>query len=156
MPMAPLAVRREYRKQARAKSELRTRRAIIEAAVACFSASAFEQVTVADVARRAGLSIQTLLRIHGTKEALFLAAVGTISAELMSKRDDVDTGDVEGALRVLLDDYERWGDIHERLFARARRLPALAALFDAWRLLHRRWVRRLFAATLEPLPRPER
>lgn len=140
--------RRSYRKRARAEAESRTRQAILDAAVACFSETPFDSVTMNQLAQRSGFSVQTLLRIHGTKERIFVTAARSVATGLIDKREEVTPGDLDAALGVLVGDYERWGDTHERLFIRARQLPDLAQLFEELRLRHRRWIRRIFAREL--------
>lgn len=148
--------RREYRKRARADSEALTRQKILEAAVEVFSATPLERVTLGELAAHAGVSVPTLLRVHGSKEELFLSAVRVISGEVLSRRDSVDPQNREAALRVLVDDYETWDRATERLARQAEHIPEIAALFEEWRLFHRRWVQRGFADELERVGRSHR
>ena len=148
--------KRSYLKRARAEGEARTRQAVLDAAVACFSETHFDRVTMNQLAQRAGLSVQTLLRIHGTKEQILVTAARSIAAALIDKREEVAPGDLDTALRVLVSDYERWGDTHERLFVRARQLPELAQLFEELLLRHRQWIQRIFARELELRTGPDR
>ena len=142
---------RRYRKGARAESERRTRRSILEAAVDCFQRDAYDRVTIAEIAARSGLTVQTILRIYGNKDALFVAAVRSIAANLIERRNDVPPDDLHDGLAVLADDYRKWGDVHEQLSLRSKHLPELAALLEEWRIQHRHWVCRIFATALEPL-----
>jgi AcrR family transcriptional regulator len=140
---AGVPAKRTYRKRARAAGEERTRRAIAAAAVEVFSSTDFDDVTVTSLADRSGVSVPTLLRIHGSKADLFLVAVRSFVASLMDRRDAA-ADDQDAAIRQLLDDYDAWGDEHHRLFVRGPLLPELLDLAEQMRLRHRAWVRSIF------------
>jgi AcrR family transcriptional regulator len=64
------------RKRARADADKQVRRAdILRAAAEAFAGSPYAAVTMADVARRAGLAKGTVYLYHATKESLFLQLV---------------------------------------------------------------------------------
>lgn len=144
--------KRRYEKKARAEGEARTRQKILDAAVACLSGSPADSITVDELARRAEVSVQTLLRIHGSKEAIYLLAARSIAADLVAERDAVEPGDLDGARGLLLQHYERWGEAHQRLVIWSGRFQEVGALLEELRLRHRSWVRRIFARELEKLP----
>lgn len=65
------------KKRARAEADKQQRRAeILRAAAAVFAEMPFAAVTMAEVARRAGLAKGTVYLYHATKESLFLQLVG--------------------------------------------------------------------------------
>ncbi|MFL5885485.1 MAG: helix-turn-helix domain-containing protein, partial [Thermoleophilaceae bacterium] len=63
--------KRPYRMTARAEAAAATGERILEAAAELFHARPFDEVTLEDVARRAGVSSQTVIRRYGSKEGLF-------------------------------------------------------------------------------------
>ena len=65
-------------------------------------------------------------------------------------------GDLEGAVRVLIDHYERTGDLVVRMLAEESRSESLRKTVDAGRRLHRDWCARAFAPALAGLGRPAR
>ena len=67
--------RRQYRMTARAASSAATSERIVEAAVALFYERPLAGVVLEDVASRAGVSAQTVLRHFGSREGLFAAAM---------------------------------------------------------------------------------
>jgi hypothetical protein len=65
-------------------------------------------------------------------------------------------GERARGIALLAEDYERWGDAHERIAGRSRHTPQLAEIMEEWRARHRRWVRRLFGRELDSLQRAPR
>jgi AcrR family transcriptional regulator len=68
---------------ARRMSSEERREQIISAALAVFGARGYEGTTTDDVARTAGVSQPYVVRLFGTKESLFLAAMQSALGELM-------------------------------------------------------------------------
>jgi hypothetical protein len=64
------------------------------------------------------------------------------------QRDQAPVGDIEGAVKNLVDHYEEWGDGVLRLLAQEERVPAFRSVTDAGRALHYQWVERTFAPLL--------
>lgn len=133
---------------ARAVSAALTADRILDAAVEVFWQSPIHQVSLEEVARRAEVSVQTVIRRFGGKEALLAAAVEREAAAVRDHRDQAPVGDVPAAMRVLVDHYETYGDRVVTLLAEADRSPALAPIVQTGRRVHRRWCAQVFAATL--------
>ena len=148
--------RRPYRMVARAESVAATREQILDAAVETFWSSPTLEIPLDDVASRAGVSVQTLIRHFGSKEGLFAAAVQRETSRVQRQRDEAPAGDVEGTVRVLLDHYEAIGDRVLRLLAEEQRMPALRELVDIGRVYHKAWCERVFTAALYRLQGVER
>jgi AcrR family transcriptional regulator len=138
------AEKRTYRMVARAEAAAATRERLLEAAWRQFSEHSFDAVRLADVARDAGVSAQTLHNHFGTKDALFVAAWQWTMAPEGARRDSAAAGDVPAAIRVLYDSYEKDGDSVLRLLAQEERIPAVHEMAEAGRRWHRAWVERTF------------
>jgi AcrR family transcriptional regulator len=69
---------RTYRSELRRQQAAQTRRRIIDAAVEEFSHNGYQAATLAQIAKRAGVSIETVQK-HGPKAALLWAAVEVAS-----------------------------------------------------------------------------
>src|SRR3954466_14696426 len=110
--------RRPYRMTARAEATATTRRRIIEAALAQFLERWYDEVTLAGIARAAGVSQQTIVNHFGSKEGLLDAAVAHHEPERPREACDDPVGGV-----VL--DYESGGDATIRFVALEERVPAL-------------------------------
>jgi AcrR family transcriptional regulator len=146
---ATIAPRRPYRMVARAESAAATGERILDAAVEVFWELPREQITLDEVARRAGVAVQTVIRRFGGGDGLFAAAAEREAEKVRRQRDEAPVGDVAGAVRVLVDHYEAMGDRVLRLLAEEERVPGLRDVADRGRLLHREWCARVFALTLE-------
>jgi AcrR family transcriptional regulator len=143
------ASRRPYRMVARAESAAATRERILDAAVAVFWEMPGEQVSLDEVARQAGVAVQTVIRRFGGRDGLFAAAAEREAERVRRQRDQAPVGDAAGAVRVLVDHYESLGDRVLRLLAEEERVPGLGEIADRGRVLHREWCARVFAPALE-------
>ena len=134
---------------ARAASTAATGERILDAAVDAFWESPAGQVPLEEVARRAGVTLQTVIRRFGGRDALFAAAAEREADRVRSQRDEAPVDDVAGAVGVLLDHYEAMGDRVLRLLAEEGRIPGIREVADRGREYHRAWCARVFAAALE-------
>jgi AcrR family transcriptional regulator len=142
---------RPYRMSARADATRATAARILDAALEVFWERPTHQISLEDVARRAGVTKQTVLRRFGSKSGL-LAAAGERSFErVRAERDIVTPGDTAGAARALVAHYERLGDGVLRLLAEETREPALRPLVDRGRAYHVDWCARAFEPALREL-----
>jgi len=123
-----------------------TRERIVTAAAELFLSDWYDDVTIAKLAKRAGVSGQTVINHFGGKEQVAAAAYERVGKEITSLRYSPEPGDVRGALEVLMDDYEITGDTVIRMLALEERVPTLAPLLARGREGHRRWVETMFRA----------
>jgi AcrR family transcriptional regulator len=144
-----VASERPYRMVARAESAAATGERILDAAVEVFWELTGEGLSLDEVARRAGVTVQTVIRRFGGKEGLFTAAAEREVERVRRQRDEARAGDPRAAVRVLVDHYEEMGDRVLRLLAEEERLPGLREVADRGRLLHRDWCARVFAPAIE-------
>jgi AcrR family transcriptional regulator len=128
---------------ARAEAAAATRERILDAALAQFLERWYDEVTVAGIAKAAGVSQQTIVNHFGTKEGLLDAAVEHFVPERF--RDECDDP-VEG----VVGDYEGGGDATIRFLALEERVPAVRPFLAKGRRGHRAWVERAFADRLPP------
>jgi AcrR family transcriptional regulator len=141
---------------ARADSAAATGERILDAAVEVFWELPSDQVSLDEVARRAGVTVQTVIRRFGGRDGLFAAAAEREAERVRRQRDQAPVGDCRGAVRVLLDHYEGLGDRVLRLLAEEARVPGLREVADRGRVLHREWCARVFGPALEGHARVER
>ena len=140
--------KRPYRMRARAEAAAETRRRILEATIELHRERYFDQVSLEDIAKRAGVTVQTVIRRFGNKERLIEVAAEEGNKQVARQRDQAPVGDVEGAVKNLIEHYEEWGDSVLRLLAQEERVPAFRSVTDAGRALHYEWVERTFAPLL--------
>ncbi|MDQ4128826.1 MAG: TetR/AcrR family transcriptional regulator [Actinomycetota bacterium] len=148
--------KRAYRMGARAEAAAETGRRILQATIELYMERFYDQVSLEDVAERAGVTVQTILRRFGSKEQLVSAAAEAAGKRVRSQRDRAPVGDIAGAVKVLVETYEEHGDRYLRLLAQEERVPAFRAVTDTGRAHHYEWVERDFAPLLAGRNGPQR
>jgi AcrR family transcriptional regulator len=128
----------------RAAAAEATRERILTAAAEASLARWYDDVTLAEVAKRAGVSGQTVINHFGGKEQLAAAAHQRVSEQITTRRYTPEPGDVPATIEVLVDDYEATGDGTIRLLALEEKVPSLRPLLDKGREGHRAWVESMF------------
>jgi AcrR family transcriptional regulator len=139
--------------QLRAGKAEATKARIRQAAAELHAERLWDDFTLDEVAHRAGTTVQTILRVYGSKQALSALAMDASARRL---RPATAPGDVAAAVRVLYDDYEEIGDRVIRYLADEQRNPALAPAVELGRQAHRRWVEAAFAPQLRAHQRAAR
>ena len=151
-----LGNKRAYQMGARAEATAETGRRILRATMELHTERFYDQVSLEDVAERAGVTVQTVLRRFGSKEELISAAAKEARRWVRSRRDRAPIGDVADAVKVLVKAYEEHGDRYLRLLAQEERVPAFRSITDTGRDYHYGWVERVFAPLLAERAGPER
>lgn len=141
---------------ARADSAEATRQRILAAAHDLVRHHWYADVTLEQLAREAGVTVQTVIRRFGSKDGVVDAALEEFTPQVRSQRAQAPVGDIPGAIHILADHYEEWADFSLRVLAQEERVPAMARLASAGRALHRDWVERTFEPYLHPLKHPAR
>jgi AcrR family transcriptional regulator len=147
--------KRTYTMTARAKSAEETRRRILGAAFDLQSRRLASEIGLDAVAEEAGVSVQTILRHFGSRAGLFDATVVFANEEIAEERR-TPVGDVPAALKVLVDHYEKRGDMALMMLAQETTYDHVRHLSDAGKDMHRSWVAEVFAPHLDALPSPVR
>lgn len=146
--IANMKTARPYVMTTRAETAAATGERILEAALEVFWESPTDQIVLTDVAERAGVSVQTIIRRYGGKEGLMAAAGAREAERIATQRGNAPTGDPAAALRILMDHYEEMGDRVLRMLAAGATRPGLAPLIDLGRQTHRDWCAAVFADAL--------
>jgi AcrR family transcriptional regulator len=133
---------------ARAKSTAQTRDTILRAARQLFFSRYYSEVSLREVAEDAGVTEQTVLRHFGSKEGLLEALPELMKPDIDAVRDQIEPGDLEGAARVVAQQYEAYGDGLLRALADEERVGVLAQVLPKGRESHRAWCERTFAPLL--------
>jgi len=138
---------RGYVKGARAHAEDQTRAALLDAADEAFLAGPWEQASLEEIARAAGVTKQTLLRHFGSKDGLLQRVLLRAVDEVKEQRLGVPTDDIAGAVNNLLEHYELRGGWAMRSSNLDLDGP-LADLGRRARQLHYDWVELAFGGWL--------
>ena len=139
---------RPYRMVARAASAEATGERILDAAAEAFWERPGEHLSLDDVARRAGVSVQTVIRRFGGRNGLVAAGVERESERVRVERDPGAVRDVPGAVDQLVAHYEAMGDRVLAMLAEEVRNPALCDVAGSGRRFHRAWCESVFETTL--------
>jgi AcrR family transcriptional regulator len=149
--------KRTYTMTARAKSAEETRLRILTAAFELQSRRLAAEIGLEAVAEEAGVSVQTILRRFGSRAGLFEATVAFATERIVEERR-APAGDVPSAVRVLVDHYEKRGDLALMLLAQETSYEHVRQLSESGKRTHRTWVEDVFAphlADLSPAVREE-
>jgi AcrR family transcriptional regulator len=136
---------RAYTMTARAEAAEATRVRIREALLELGTTRMFTEISLEDVAREAGVSVQTVLRHYGSRAALIESNIEFAIAKVAHERA-VPEGDVDTALAVLMDHYEVHGDTVMLMLAQESTDEQVRRLTDSGRRMHRDWVETTFAS----------
>jgi AcrR family transcriptional regulator len=145
----PERAKRPYRMQARAEATAATKQRVLDAAEAAFDELPVNEITLAAIAKRAGVSVQTVLRHFGSRDGLFMAALVNSTTKMGGDRDVKSNGDVEEIVEVLADHYEEYGDRILRWLGQEDREPTLRLLSEVGRAFHLEWCKEAFAPVLK-------
>jgi len=157
--LAPRPPRR-YRQEARARQTSANTDRIVAATLTLVKAARrVSHVTLDDIARQSGLTVRTLLRRFGSRDRLLETAFARLKDEIKSLRVPTAPGDIDAAVRSLLDQYERMGDMNIRALEEEDQLPLIHRMLQYARASHREWLRHVFGpllATLDPAEHDQR
>lgn len=140
--------KRRYVMNARSAKADAMKERIRESAVQLYCERSLDDFTLEDVARGAETTVQTVLRVFGSKDNLIVAAL----ERLMTQGGQMPTttpGDIAAAVTSIFDLYETIGDLVIQRLADERRVTAFKASVQQGREGHRDWVRRVFAPQLQ-------
>jgi AcrR family transcriptional regulator len=140
---------RKYDMSARQQAKTATRDAIIKAAIDTFMAERSFAITLPTVAERADVTVKTVLRHFGSRDALVDAATSQVYDDVMAERTPP-PDDLAAALSVLIAHYERMGHVVLAMLADDSD-PRAVRMNKAGRRAHREWVEEVFADRLPEL-----
>jgi len=140
-------VARGYTMRARAESTARTRERILDAVIALSEERLTVEIVLADVAERAGVSVQTVLRHFGSKENLFDEVMPYWLAQVRTERT-TPVGDAAAAVDNVVRFYDRLGNWTLRMQALEHSDESSRRAVAVGRRFHRQWVEEAFAPQL--------
>jgi AcrR family transcriptional regulator len=147
MKVAPLKVPRGYMMRARAESTTKTRERILDAVIALSEERLSVEIVLADVAERARVSVQTVLRHFGNRQGLFERALARQTARVRAERA-TPVGDAASAVNTIVAFYDRLGEWTLRLQAQEHSDNLSRQTVELGRRVHREWVDQVFAPQL--------
>ncbi len=146
---------RQYVMRSRAEQVEQTRQRILNATLGLAFERPIVGIALPEIADRADVSVQTILRQFGSRDALFDATEEFAEREVLAERETV-PGDIDHAVDTIVEHYERRGDGVLLLLGQESWEPRAAHITASGRALHRAWVERVFDPLLtEDLPERE-
>jgi AcrR family transcriptional regulator len=137
--------------RSRATAAAATGDRIREAATGLFIELSYDHVSLDAVAQRAGVSLPTVLRKFGSKDALFMECARTVSDREREARS-MPSGDLRGAARMLAQRYEQLMPLWKRNLDLEGRFPAVARVLNEARQGHLAWLAEVFDPFLARTP----
>jgi AcrR family transcriptional regulator len=139
---------RPYRMRARADAAERRVGRVLDAAIELWRERWYDEITLEDLSERSGVSPSTIMRRFGSKEGILSAVIASDRLGAVRGRDRIASGDVEGAVRELVQHYEHAGDAVIRNLALEDRIPAIGESVRRGRAIHREFCARVFSPWL--------
>jgi AcrR family transcriptional regulator len=150
-----MKTKRSYTMTTRAVAAEETRRRILRAAFDLQSRRLAAEIGLDAVAAEAGVSVQTVLRHFGSRAGLFDQTV-VFANELVAEERRAPVGDVPAAVHILVDHYEKRGEMALMMLAQETTYDHLRRMSVAGKENHRTWVQQVFAPDLADLDAPAR
>ncbi|HET8813497.1 MAG TPA: helix-turn-helix domain-containing protein [Solirubrobacterales bacterium] len=135
----------------RAASAEATRKRILDAARGLWLERWYDEMTLRELAVRAGVALQTVINHFGSKDGIAAAMLEEPLPEAWMTRATARPGEIGEAMELLVADYEITGDALIRSLALEGRIPALHPVLELGRRAHRAWVEHVFPAALTGL-----
>jgi AcrR family transcriptional regulator len=138
---------RKYTMRARADAKAATRLRMLRSALELSEEKMTIEITLDEVASRAGTSVQTVLRHFGSRDGLLDEVTAYAAAEVEQERR-APAGDVGEAVAAVVAHYEKRGDFVLRLLGQEHD-RRIARVVGPGKHLHRRWVEESFRPQLD-------
>jgi len=139
---------RPYRQRRRAAAAEANTERILQAGLDLFVERPWDQITLAAVAERAGVGLQTLIRRVGTKDGLARAVNEWVMPQVEATRGQPASSDPQEVAAALARHYERWAASTDRMLRQEDVSPSLAEAAAGGRRAHREWAEAAFAEAL--------
>jgi len=135
---------RTYDNSRRSRLAAETSERIAETTETLLAGGPIGEITLQAIADGSGVSVQTVLRHHGSRDGCIDAAGERVLARIEEQRGHTPPGDVDAALDGLLDHYEAEGRLVLNLLAQEATDPTARSAVQEGRDYHRAWVERVF------------
>lgn len=135
---------RPYRQTSRADAAERTRLSILAAVFDLSSEIPLAAITLGNVAERAGVTVQTVLRRFGSRQDLFEQALDHYATAVREQRLVTSDDDPREAVRIVVEHYESFGDRMLLLLGQEATDPMARRITDDGRRFHEQWVEDAF------------
>lgn len=132
----------------RAAAAERTGERILDAMLERYAELPYDRVRLEDVARDAGVTVQTVIRRFGTKHGLLAAAIEREASRLVADRAAAMGLGAQATISALVRFYEHHGALILKMYAEAHQAPGVPELAARSRAYHVTWCREVFSEAL--------
>lgn len=146
---------RTYTQGARAEAVDARRHAVLDALQSLFVELPYDEITLVSIAERSGVSLKTVTRQFGTKEAI-VTAFSKRRAGAEQNRRAVPVGDIAGVVQILSERYTEMSEMAARRIALEDSVPVIREAANRIRRMHLDWLAEAFAPWLPPESNPIR
>ena len=141
-------ITRTYTMTTRSAAAAETRRRILHATFELSCEKLTPDVSLGDVARRSEVSVQTILRHFGSRDAL-IDALWEFSRVEITRERLAPAGDIRAAVTHIFDHYEHRGEWVRMLLTQEHADERARFAVRQGRAVHRAWVEATFGPQLE-------
>ncbi len=146
---------RAYDRTLRTESAMGTRRRIAEAALELFQERDYDNISLNEIARAAGVSHQTVLNHCKSKAGVMLAAGEIFSERVRELEVDTIPGDIRSVVSRTCARYEVLGDANARWGTMASRAPEVAEGLASGRRGFQAWLEEMLGDLMPGTDEPE-
>jgi AcrR family transcriptional regulator len=140
---------RSYDMTTRSRKEAETTTRILAATEHLLTEQSLEHVNLGNIAKRAGTTVQTVLRHMGSRDGCLEAVAREVSGRIARQRGMTSPGNIDDAIADLTEHYENDGRLILNLLTQEHSGDSFAsAAIRKGRSFHRSWVQRCFAPYL--------
>src|SRR6478752_10037301 len=116
---------RPYRMTTRAAATAQTAEKILDATSHLFAENVIAEITLAAIAQRSGVTVQTILRRFGDKDTVFAEAISRLGDQILAQRGQAKPNDLDDLLTNLVEHYETHGRLVLKMLGEESSVPAI-------------------------------
>jgi len=140
---------RTYDMTRRSQKAEETSQKIISATERLLTEKSLEETSLKNVAREAGVTVQTVIRHMKSRDGCLHAVVDRVSSRIEKQRGSTEPGNIAVNIESLIGHYEKEGKLVLNILAQEHNGDSFASHFtNEGRAYHRKWVERCFAPHL--------
>lgn len=118
---------------------------ILDSTESLLAEKALSDISLKEIASKAGTTVQTVLRHTGSRDGCLQAVAKRVAERVELQRGDIEPGNIEKAIRDLVDHYDKEGELVLNLLTQERSGDQKVGEFiQQGRDYHRRWVEQSF------------
>jgi AcrR family transcriptional regulator len=141
---------RKYDNSKRIKTAKNTNARIIDSTEYLLANGPLEEITLTAIAKRAEVTVQTVLRHMGSRDGCLNAVAEQVSERIDSQRGHTKRGDVDAAISDIINHYESESNLILNLLEQANRGENFAnRMTELGRIYHRNWVEHNFGVLVK-------